>query len=427
MPTTVEWARFKKYAGRMRELKLDLSRETIPLDVLSALRLRTLNEPLLPNLKTLELNEAHADIIPFVPLFLSHRTIRIDIQFAIRPPAVMVASMVINLPTLCSHMQHISLHPLPHDATITNAISEMLLTCNRDTLRTFLVDSVLTEGASRVAYRLPNLRGLRSVFTEPTSLPAVSLPNLTKLDIEYHHDHYWLRAFKGATLSNLTEVNLHAECDQIGDFLEAFENVALSTSASATLSQFRFRTSCSWNPTYYSLLPFKQLKVLVIEFSCLDGCSSSVDDEIIITLAQAMPKLEVLQLGNTPCEAPSDVTVQGLIALAHHCLGLSKLCIHFQTSSLILELADQVIPPLDGTPRPPWGDCALTSLEVGHIPMPTQYMLPVSLTLLRIFPHLLNIEFIDDGWRWVACTIGVSKQIDSIVYRSGGPHLPYPC
>jgi len=86
MPTTVEWTRFIKCARRMRELKLNLSEETIPLDVLSALQLCTLNEPLLPNMKILEFREIPADIILSVPLFLSHRTVGIDIQSAIRPP-----------------------------------------------------------------------------------------------------------------------------------------------------------------------------------------------------------------------------------------------------------------------------------------------------------------------------------------------------
>ena len=417
MPTTAEWARFKKYARRMRELKSTVSEEAIS-DILSTLQLRTLNEPLLPNLKILEFKEATADIIPFVPLFLSHRTTHIEIQFTIAPPAVIVASMIINLPKLCPHMESISLQPLPHDATTASAASEMLLTCNLDTLRVFQVDSALTEEANQVVYQLPNLRRLWSVFTEPTLLPAVSLPSLTDLDIEYHHDHNWLRAFHGATLSKLIDTTFRAQCNEIGDFLEAFEGVALASST--TLLYFRFYNSCSWNPNYYSLLSFKQLKELVIEFSCEAGCSSSVDDEILTALAQAMPQLETLQIGKTPCQTPSNVTVQGLIALAHHCPGLFKLRIHFQTDSLVIALADELIPvPSLGKSHLPRDDCALATLEVGEIPMLPQYILPVTLALLRIFPRLLLIEYVDEGWKWVAETIRLSRKIDSLVRRSG--------
>ena len=422
MPSPAEWVRFKKHARRMRQLRLKLFEEPIPYDVLSALQLRALNEPLLPNLKILELKEAAPDIISFIPLFLSHTIVYIDIQFATAPPAVMIASMIINLPTLCPHLRYIALHPLSsEDSTITTAVSEMLLACNLDALRCLLVDSALTEEASRVVYRLPHLRRLSSVFREPPSLPEVSLPNLTLLDVEYHHDHSWLRAFHGATLSKLAEVTFRAECEHIGGFLEAFENVALATSASATLSKFEFYTSCPWNPNYHSLLSFKQLKELVIEFSCDNGCCSRVDDGIITTLAQAMPKLEILELGRAPCHVPSNVTVQGLIALAHHCIGLSRLCIHFQTDSLIVALANEDAVPSapDGESHLPRGICALTSLVVGEIPLVHHYSLTISFTLLRIFPRLLDIEYVDEVWKWVADTITLSKQIDSFVHRSG--------
>lgn len=420
MPTTSEWIRFKKYARRMRELELDISGEPITSDTLSTLQLRTLNEPLLPNIKTLRINGATADTISFVPMFLAHRTTDIEIQFAASPPPVMVASMIINLPKLCPYLEAICLQDMQADTTITGATSEMLLTCNLDTLQHFLVDSPLTEEARQVVYQLPNLRGLWSVFTERTSLPAVSLPSLTTLDVEYHHDHDWLRAFHRTAPSKLIEASFHAECDRIGDFLEAFE-AAFSSSASALL-RFMFFTSSSWDPRYYALLSFKQLNELIIEFSCQNGCSSSVDDETLTTLAQAMPKLEILQLGKTPCQAPSNVTVQGLIALARHCSGLSKLRIHFQTDSLVAALANEAIPdPSNCLLR---SNCALASLEVGEIPISPQHMLSVFLTLICIFPRLLLIEYTGEGWKWVADSVRLSKKIDYFVHRSGKPRPP---
>lgn len=61
----------------------------------------------------------------------------------------------------------------------------------------------------------------------------------------------------------------------------------------------------------------------------MGGCSSIVDDEVIIALAQGIPKLEVLRLDRTSCETPAGTTVHGLITLAFLCLRLSKLQIHF--------------------------------------------------------------------------------------------------
>ena len=424
MPTTAEWARFTKYSLLMRELKLDLSEEPIPSNVLSVLQLRTLSEPLLPNLRLLDLKKAHANIIPFIPLFLSPNTTHIAIQFAPAPPVVMVAVMMINLPKLCPHAQKIIFQPLPLGSAVTNAASEMLLTCNLDALRFFHVDSPLTEEARRVVFQLPNLRGLWTVFTEPVLLPEVSLPNLTTLDIEYHRDHDWLRGFRGTTFSKLTEVTFHAECQQVGDFLEAFEDFALATPASAVLSRFKFHTSLAWDPNYYSLLAFKQLKELNLEFCCHDDCFSCIDDEILVTLAQAMPKLEILKLGKAPCEVLGDVTIHGLIALAHHCRDISRLRVHFRTNSLTEALADEPVPSPQG-PCLPREDCALTSLEVGKIPILKRHRHAVAFALLRIFPRLCDIEYEDDEWEYVADMIKLFRKIDSVVHRSGKVHQPY--
>ena len=425
MPATAEWTRFTKYARRMRGLKMDLSQEPIPSDVLSVLQLRALNEPLFPNLKLLELDEVTSDIIPLVPLFLHHGMGKVEIKFKETPPAVMVAAMMVNLPKLCPHLQSVSLNPLPRDPTVIDAASEMILTCNLDALQYFLVDSPLTEKANQVIFQLPNLRMLWSVLTQSATLPDVSLPDLTAIDIEFHHDHGWLRAFRKATLTKLTEVNFRAECNQVGSFLEAFEDVALATSASTAISIFRFYTSCSWNPNYHSLLTFKQLKELVLEFSCDNGCSSRIDDEILIALTQAMPMLEILQIGGQPCHVPGGITTRGLIALAHHCPRLSKLRVHFQTNSLVLALAEET-PQSSQEACFPRGDSALTTLEVGEIYIPQPHVFHVFLMLVRIFPRLRDIEYVDEGWKWVADSFTLAQRIDSLIHRSGkAPHLAF--
>ena len=112
------------------------------------------------------------------------------------------------------------------------------------------------------------------------------LPNLTEIDIEYDRDHGWLQWFHGATLGKLASVIFRPECESIGDFLEAFKRAALTASFRDTLTELGLYTSCSWNPSYSSLLSFTQLIHLVIEVSCDDSCSSTVDDDIIVDLAQ---------------------------------------------------------------------------------------------------------------------------------------------
>ena len=85
-----------------------------------------------------------------------------------------------------------------------------------------------------------------------------------------------------------TATPFRSESEQIGDFLGASEKVSLSALV--------FYTSQSCNPNHP--LQFTRLKHLVIEFRrCSRVCSSRVDDDIIINLAWAMPKLEVLEPG----------------------------------------------------------------------------------------------------------------------------------
>ena len=231
----------------------------LPSEVLLVLQFRAFNEPLLPNLKSLKLIDVTENFVSFIPLLLSPRIISIDLDFELDLSAGVVASVVETLPTLCPNLQRINLHWIPRDAMITAAVSEMLLITNRNTLQQFEVHFPLTEEASEVICKLPNLRKLWIGVDGPDPLPTLVLPNLAEIDVEFYDGHGWLEGFRGATLGKLTSVAFHGS-HSIGDFLEAFESVALTTSIPAALSKFMFYTFCPWRPDYRSLLPFTQLK-----------------------------------------------------------------------------------------------------------------------------------------------------------------------
>ena len=297
----------------MRKIVVDTSKDPLTSDVLMALQLRTANDPWLPRLRSFDCKQATETFIHFIPLFLSPKTTKIHIRFTEDTPTMVVATAMSRLPTLCPDLQRITLDDLPRDSVVTEAVSEMFLACNNpDALQTFEVDSPLTEEAREVVFRLPRLFSLWTIVQGPTSLPTAALPNLAAIDVEYSDDLDWLQVFHGAKLEKLEKVAFHTESDNIGDFLGAFENTILATPAKNTLSELRFCTSRSWNPNHSSLLSFNQLKNVEIEFSCEGGCSSRVDDDIIVGLARAMPKLEVLQLGGAPCATRTGVTVKGL-------------------------------------------------------------------------------------------------------------------
>ena len=385
------------------------------------MQLCAVSEPLFPNLKTLELFSVAGKSIPFIPLFLSPRTTIIRLRF-IRPesPTAMVAPMVATFPILCPSLQEIRLNYLPMDPAIVAAVSGMLIASNRNTLRSVIVDSPLTEEAHEAIFKLPNLRDLSLIIERGTPLPSMVLPNLTDLVIGYDRDCDWLPMFQEATLGKLEAVTFNHKAEQIGDFLEAFERVTLGSSVQDTLRQFYLHTSCSWNPNYSSLLPFTQLKDLIIGFSCDDSCSSRVDDDIIMNLARTMPKLETLQLGGEPCsEIPIGVTVKGLVVLANHCPNLLTLTIHFQVASFSAPAAIHGMTANVGSTALR-RDCTLENLIVGEIPMPEESVLMVAVTLARIFPHLDYIYYTDQDWEHVVDAIRISRQI---IDYSGKPPL----
>ena len=407
----MEWARFRKYARRMRELRQLFTSDSVSPETLSVMQTCTINEPLLPNLRTLDLMGIEGCLIPFIPLFLSPGITSIALKFGSNPSEAMIASTITTLPTLCPDLREITLYNLPRSPAITAAVSGMLLVANRSTLQEFCVYSPLTEEAGEVLYKLPNLRGLSVVIRRETRLPSASLPNLTKLAIRCDNEDNWPRLFRGATLGRLEHVDFHLESEEIGDFLGAFERAALSSSIQKTLSTFYLSTLCSWNPKYSSLLPFTQLVCLVIQFSCDGGCSSTVDDNTVISLSRVMPKLKSLTLGDRPCgQITGGVTAKGLLALAHHCPKLSVLCVHLQVAGL----GDP--PGIPGTdPKAEtaasWTDCALAEFVVGETPVPEGSTMVIALTLLRIFPRLDCILFTDEEWGEVLNAINRSREI----------------
>ncbi|KAF9786361.1 hypothetical protein BJ322DRAFT_783082 [Thelephora terrestris] len=411
LPTTQEWSRLREYARRMRNLQENAIGGFLSHQVLSVLQSHASSEPLLPNLKTFTLRGTRGDSIPFIPLFLSPRTTAFNIvSFGggnLR--GTVTASMITNLSTLCPNLEQIGLYCLPKDPIIASAVSGLLLTTNRSTLRDFSANLLLTEEACKVIFKLPGLRKLQAHISGPTALPTMMLPNLTELEIGHDGGHDWLQGFRGASLGKLVVVSIHSESDSIDDFLGAFASVALTTSLSATLLTFMFRSKCAWRPSYRSLLPFTQLRKLDIEFSCKFGCSSTIDDDTITDLARAMPKLEALRFGDRPCETPAGVTIKGLSALAHHCPHLRSLSIHFQVASLdVSEMHESTSSDDCAIPRE---DCALLDLDVGATYMPEESALMVALTLLRIFPRLKWIEHNCEGWEKVAAAIELSSEL----------------
>ena len=147
-----------------------------------------------------------------------------------------------------------------------------------------------------------------------------------------------------------------------------------------------------------------------------------------MSLARVMPKLEILQLGKRPCRTPGGATVNGLIGLTCCCPHLSKLCIHFQATSLVdAATSATASPPPDDEPVFLRKDCALTDLDVGEIPIPAGSGSTIALILLRIFPRIREVKSGHNTpeWKAVAQTIKKSRQIKAFVHRSSKTPIAY--
>ena len=409
-------------------LIVDASKDLVASEVLPALQLGTGGEPLLPRLEGFGCVKAPGDFVPFIPFFLSPKTVDICFRFAPNVPALTVTLTIAGLPTLCPHIVSLVLNPLPRNPAITEAVSEMLLACSPNTLQLLSVDSPLTEDARGIVYRLPKLYSLSALIQGPISLPPVELPCLETLCVEWDSGYDWLEGFREAKIRKLESITLrpatvpHQVHGFLG-FLEEFQSVALSISAQETLSEFSFYTSQSWFPNYSSLFVFKRLVKLEVEFSCNSGCSSTVDDDTIVNLAEAMPGLKILRLGGPPCRAGGGVAFKGLVALALRCPRLSELCVHLQAH----KLADATHrpSPLGSTAVVPRTECALTDLHVGWTRISEQATLAIGLSLLQIFPEIVNIKYFNSPWKKVVDVIRLSRQIGGHIHHASEARFPF--
>lgn len=420
-PTPLELTRFRKYARRMRTLKLTGGPYRLPPHVFAPLQYLASNEPLLPRIKALYLWFFAAEFAPLIPSCISPGTASLSIDFDDSNLTVASIAMTITaIQARCPDLRKIAFFGLPRDQIITAAVTKLLVTTNQNALRSLDIHSALTAQAREVVHKLPNLTDLTVVVEENTPMLPLVHPSLPNLTIMFNHDRDYSQVFREARLEKLKSMRVFFTSEMVGDFLEEFARTPLAASAKNTLSDFQLFADFTWNPDYSPLLSFTQLTRLTIESPCTSPCSSNVNDDTVIDLARAMPKLVTLHLGYHPCRNVSTgITVRGLVALAHHCSHLEILCVHFRVYTLSTPPAtplanSRAIPP-------PLRDCALTDLLVGETPMPRSIASRVAMTLFRIFPRLTDIVHRDDGWEEVLDAIHLSREIvDSSRATIGG-------
>ena len=142
-------------------------------------------------------------------------------------------------------------------------------------------------------------------------------------------------------------------------------------------------------------LPFVDLSDLRIMMGCLfRPCASRFTDQDVERLAIALPRLEILKLGDRPCSADTcPTTVRSLLSLSIHCTKLEYLNIHFRMANLRADvlgmLAYAYSQGLHSKPK-----CALKTLVAGGMPIRLSDYDPglVSIGVLMIFPSLTEFD-----------------------------------
>ena len=173
-----------------------------------------------------------------------------------------------------------------------------------------------------------------------------------------------------------------------------------STVVGGNLSHLRYtHSTLPINSTLLSkLLPLTDLVEVTLDLRCMSsgavGCASRFSDQDVEVLALALPKLEVLVLGEAPCGANTcSTTILSLLFLSIHCASLKQLNVHFRMTTIAMDVMAMVgYAYSHGLHQRP--KCALGILVAGNqIPLLADYEFAlVSMGISTIFPSLTRIQ-----------------------------------
>ena len=332
--------------------------------------------------------------ISFLPKFLSpHLTtiiITTDARRIFPPEAVEIWRKLPDevVPVMRSVIK--MLPPSPQDVCIklgvgpeprlSKEFSTFTLGCG-EALREFATNVVLSTQAIVHLMKLPNLYAWTTEQGPPQvadlihhGVPngVVSLfPSLWDLDLRGEVAFEWLSLFEAAK-------NRSPPWILAGDSLSkiCYHHPTLPVDSSL-VSRF---------------LPFTDLVELQISMECmfLGPCVSRFTDEDVERLTAALPKLEAVTLGESPCSSGTcPTTIRSLLSFSVHCPKLRYLNIHFRTTNLRADMLDLLAyaysQGLHSRPK-----CILKTLVTKSMPLELSEYDPalLSMGMLMIFPSL---------------------------------------
>lgn len=298
------------------------------------------------------------------------------------------------------------------DPELAQEFSTLLFKCTPHRLCNFAIDAPVSRAAFLHASQLPNLRYLEVKAIQAdgsehdeAQLPTTMFPSLRYLCVgELCANSIWLPSLKRIDSKNL--VGLVLKLKNVGAARTALHLRALKDlqprGLHRTLTMLAIDCKDNFSglevnrATVEHLLPLTQLTSLAISFTCgLNQCGHKLSDEDLELLVKAMPELEDLTLGETPCSIPADNSIKSLVAIAEHCKHLRQLSIHVNVGASITG------PPVAGPPdvegptlrNHDLVECPLRIVTFGPclIPSGEKGVHTFASTLLRLFPRLHTV------------------------------------
>ena len=309
-------------------------------------------------------------------------------------PTEMVATMRSAIRMFPSSLRSLSIYlsvgywetGLIEEIGLTEEVSTFILRCG-ESLREFHSNLALSPEAVAHLVNLPNLRNWTTEQKPPrvTALihggvpdgPTSLLPSLESLQLRGEAALEWLSLFD-------TTKNCYPTRTVVADNLSHLLYSHSTLIADSTLLS--------------KLLPLANLVEVTLCLRCTSpedtGCASGFSDEDVECLAIALPKLEVLRLGEAPCGANTcPTTILSLFFLSIHCANLKLLSIHFRTTNMATDVMAMVdyAHSHDLQRRP---KCTLDILVAGDqiVPLGGYESALISMGISMIFPSLTQIQ-----------------------------------
>ena len=288
------------------------------------------------------------------------------------------------------------------ETRLTEEISAFILRCG-ESLREFSTNLVLSIRAIVHLMKLPNL----CAWTTKQGPPQVTdlihhgvpdgitslFPSLEALGIDGEAALEWLSLFEAANNGTLPWI-------MAGGSLSALS--------------YHHPTLPVDSPLITRVLPFAGLTDLFLSMECfMRPCVSKFTDQDVERLAIALPRLEALTLGGSPCSDDTcPTTVRSLLFLSVHCTKLRHLNIHFRMANLRADMLDLLSyaysQGLQSKPK-----CPLEALVVWEMrpELADNDPMLISIGMLMIFPSLVKFSTMSPAWAKVESMMRALGQI----------------